>query len=85
MSDWERERQARDEARRREVLALPTAAFARHTTLEPLHETDQLVTASIGPDGDIYALWSSPGDADQLAARAVQPSWAARQLTRTAK
>lgn len=85
MSDWQKERQARDEARRRVVLQLPTVALTHHTTLEPPREADRLVTAAVGPDGHIYALWSSPGGAAQLASQTVQPGWATFPDPRTAQ
>jgi hypothetical protein len=37
--------------------------------MEPPPEVDRLVTASVGPDGDVYALWSSPRGAAGLASQ----------------
>ena len=85
MSDRQRERQARNEARRREVLQLPTVVIPKYATLDPPHEADQLVTASVGPDGDIYALWSTPSSAQQLAPRRARPVFASLPNPRTAE
>lgn len=85
MSDWQRERQARDVARRREVLQLPTVALSHDRTLEPPGKSDRLVTASVGPDNEVYALWSSPSGAAQLASQTIQTGWATFPDPRTSE
>ncbi|MET8093106.1 hypothetical protein [Micromonospora sp. NPDC005220] len=39
-------------------------------------EGDVLVSASIGPEGDLVALWSNPGDEAALRSVTTQPGWA---------
>ncbi|MFS8101582.1 hypothetical protein LFM09_31100 [Lentzea alba] len=56
--DWERQ----DAARRAEVMALPTVRAWHHAELVPPQEGDVRVSASVGPAGEVVALWSATAD-----------------------
>ncbi len=58
VKEWER----RYAARRETVLALPTVHAWHHARILPPQQGDVRISASIGPLGELMALWSSPAD-----------------------
>jgi hypothetical protein len=59
MSDWHDERRRRDQARRDEVMSLPVLPVRRHGVLDG-PGGDVLVCASVGPAGEVVAVWTTP-------------------------
>jgi len=76
VSDWQAERRKRDEKRRAEVMTLPVLPVRRHATFTASDPGDVLVRASVGPDGQAVALWTSPEERSALSATTTQPGWA---------
>lgn len=76
VDDWERDFKAQEERRRAEVMALPTLAVTHRATLTPPMDGDVLVTASIGPNGEAIAVWSSAEGKRALTATTTEPGWA---------
>lgn len=66
----------RDSARRDQVMALPTVEVRRHASITPAHPDDVRVSASVGPDGNLIVLWSTPDDRSALTATTTQPGLA---------
>ncbi len=56
----------------------------KHAGIEPPSEGDQLVTANIGPAGEVVALWSAREASAALTARKVLPGGATVPLARPA-
>jgi hypothetical protein len=54
--------QRRDEAWRREVLALPVLPVRHYAPVTAVQEGDVLVCASVGPAGEVIAVWSAAED-----------------------
>ena len=59
MSDWQEERRRRDRARREEVLSLPVLQVRRHGVIDG-PDGDVPVCASVGPAGEVVAVWTTP-------------------------
>jgi hypothetical protein len=59
MSDRREQQRHRDRARREEVMSLPVLR-ARHHGVIGGHDGDVLVCASVGPAGDVVAVWTAP-------------------------
>ncbi|MFD7987430.1 hypothetical protein ACFV4M_29210 [Kitasatospora indigofera] len=53
-----------------------------HARIEPPSEGDRLITANIGPHGELVALWSTPEAAAALTARRTGPGGATFALAR---
>ncbi|OKI20890.1 hypothetical protein [Streptomyces sp. CB03911] len=53
-----------------------------HARIEPPSEGDRLITANIGPYGELVALWSTPEASAALSARRAGPGGAAFALAR---
>lgn len=62
VKEWER----RNAARRAEVLALPTVHAWHHARIVPPQQGDVRISASIGPLGELMALWAAPADQEAL-------------------
>jgi hypothetical protein len=82
-SDFEGEYRAEQERRHAAVMALPTVPLVHRATLVPARDGDVLVSACVGPDGEVVALWSDAGGAAALTARTTQPGWASFAEART--
>jgi len=59
MSDWQEERGRRDRARRDEVMRLPVLQVRRHGVIDG-QVGEVLVCASVGPAGEVVAVWTTP-------------------------
>ena len=68
MSDWQEERRRRDRTRRDEVMSLPVLPVRRHSVIEG-QDGDVLVCASVGPAGELVAVWKDSLGLDQCQAR----------------
>jgi hypothetical protein len=71
MSDW-RERQRK---RRQVVIALPVVRLRHHAVVAATRGQER-VAASVGPDGQLIALWAAARDLSALKATTTQPGWA---------
>ncbi|WP_216211078.1 hypothetical protein [Amycolatopsis aidingensis] len=74
--DWAQQRQQREAARRAAVMALPTVQARHHAQLVPPQQGDVRVSASVGPSGEVVALWSAGKDLAALTSTTTQPGWA---------
>lgn len=77
MSDWLEEQRQRDEARRAAVMALPTLKVRHHAVITAARPGDVRVSASVGPDGELLALWSTAEDQPALTSTTTRPGSAA--------
>ena len=59
MSDWQEERQHWDRARRDEVMSLPILQVRHHGVIDG-QDGDVLVCTSVGPAGEVLAVWTTP-------------------------
>jgi len=59
MSDWQEERRRRDRGRRDEVMRLPVLQVRRRGVIDG-PDGDVLVCASVGPAGEVVAVWTAP-------------------------
>lgn len=78
MSDRDR-READEQRRRRAHPLLAGTALNHHVSLEPPAGADQLLSVSVGPGLEPYALWSTALGRQRLLARSVQSEHAAFQ------
>lgn len=58
MGEWER----KNAARRAAVLALPTVHSWHHARIVPPQPGDVRISESVGPLGELLAVWSAPAD-----------------------
>jgi len=65
MSDCHEERRRRDRARRDEVMRLPVLRVRRHGVIDG-HDGDILICASVGPAGEVVAVWTTPQDREAV-------------------
>ena len=75
MSDWQEERRRRDRARRDEVMSLPVLQARRHGVIDG-HDGDVLVCASVGPDGEMVAVWTTPEALEAVTSKTVSAAGA---------
>jgi hypothetical protein len=75
MSDWQEERRRRDRARRDEVMRLPLLQVRRHGVIAG-HDGDVLVCASVGPTGEVVAVWTTPEDQEAATSTTVSAAGA---------
>ena len=59
MGDWQEDRRRRDRARREEVMSLPVLPVRHHGFIDG-PDGDVLVCASVGPAGEVVAVWTTP-------------------------
>lgn len=57
-------------------MALPAVRARRHARLVPPQRGDVRVSASVGPAGEVVALWSAAEDLATLTSTTTQPGWA---------
>ena len=74
MSDWQYERW-RDRARRDEVMSLPVLPVRRHGVIDG-PDGDVLVCASVGPAGEVAAVWTAPEALEAVTSTTVSASGA---------
>src|SRR6202034_2474420 len=70
MSDWRDEQRRRDQERREVVMRLPVAQ-ARHHGVIGGPDGDVRVCASVGPSGEVVAVWTAPDSLEAVTARTV--------------
>ncbi|MBU2664120.1 hypothetical protein KOI35_11515 [Actinoplanes bogorensis] len=62
-----------------------TARLRAHGELTAAEEGDELLSVSVGPDGEAVALWSAKADREALSAVTVQPGFATFPDARAAR
>ena len=75
MSGWHQERRRRDRARRDEVMRLPVLPVRRHGVIDG-PDGDVLACASVGPAGEVVAVWTTPDGLDAVTAATVSAAGA---------
>ncbi|MEO3830194.1 SseB family protein [Actinomadura sp. B10D3] len=75
-------RAAETQARREEILELPTVDLRHRGELEPPMDGDVLVDVSVSPLGDAVALWAQPAEREELLAKEVQANGVRAPRTR---
>ena len=70
MSDWQDERRRRDRVRRDEVMSLPVLQVRRHGVIGG-QDGDVRVCASVGPAGEVVAMWTTAEGLDAVTSRTV--------------
>jgi hypothetical protein len=60
----------------RHAAALPTVQARRHAQLPSPQQGDVRVSASVGPSGEVVALWSAAEDLPSLTSTTTQAEWA---------
>ena len=70
MSDWQEERRHQDRARRDEVMRLPVLPVRRHGVIDGL-DSDVRVCASVGPAGEVVAVWTTAEDLEAVTSRTI--------------
>ena len=61
MSDWQERRRRRDRARRDEVMSLPVLQVRHHGVIDG-QDGDVRICASVGPAGEVVAVWTTAED-----------------------
>jgi hypothetical protein len=69
VNDWQEEQRRR----RTTVMALPTLKVRHHAVLAPARPGDVRVAASVGPAGEVVALWSPAEELAALTATTTRP------------
>ena len=70
MSDWQEERRRRDRVRRDEVMRLPVLPVRRHGVIDG-QDGDVRVCASVGPAGEVVAVWTTAEGLEAVTSRTV--------------
>ena len=70
MSDWQEERRHRDRVRRDEVMSLPVLQVRRHGVIDG-QDGDVRVCASVGPAGEVVAVWTTAEGLEAVTSRTV--------------
>ena len=70
MSDWQEERRRRDRVRRDEVMSFPVLQVRRHGVIGG-QDGDVRVCASVGPAGEVVAVWTTAEDLEAVTSRTV--------------
>jgi hypothetical protein len=76
VSDWREQQRQRDEVRRAAVMGLPMLKVRHHAAITAARHGDVRVSASVGSDGELIALWSTAKDQPALTSTTTQPGWA---------
>ena len=84
MSDRREQRRQKDEAERAAAMARPTVKLRHHAVVTG-RSGEERVTASVGPDGQVIALWVKPSDRLALSARTTLRGGATSPDPRTAR
>ena len=72
---WREQQRIQDEARRAEVMDLPVIEARPHGVIAG-PDDDVRVCASIGPAGELVAVWVAPDDLDAASAKTLSPGGA---------
>jgi len=80
---WEEKYRREEESREAAMQSLPAVAVRRHAAISPPADGDVLVTASVGPRGELIALWSTLEGEKALHSRVVEPSGVSFAATMT--
>jgi hypothetical protein len=75
MNDWQEDRRRRDRARHDEVMRLPVLPVRRHRVIDG-QDGDVLVCASVGPAGEVVAVWTTPDSAAAVTSATVSAAGA---------
>ena len=70
MSDWRDEHRRRDQVRRAEVMGVPVLPVREHATIAGL-DGEVRVCSSVGPAGEVIAVWTAARDQDVVNARSL--------------
>jgi hypothetical protein len=70
MSDWQEQRRRRDRARRDEVMRLPVLQVRHHGVIDG-RDGDVRVCASVGPAGEVVAVWTTAEGLEAVTSRTV--------------
>jgi hypothetical protein len=69
MSDWREQQRRRDRDRRDEVMSLPVVRVC-HQSVIGGQDGDVRVCASVGPGGEVVAVWTAAASREAVTARA---------------
>src|SRR5580704_11808232 len=75
MSERREQQRHRDRVRRAEVISLPVLRVRDHGVIGGL-DGDILVCASVGPAGEVVAVWTIPEDLEAVTSATVSPAGA---------
>jgi hypothetical protein len=70
MSDLQEERRRRDQLRRDEAMSLPVLQVRRHSVIDG-RDDDVRVCASVGPAGEVVAVWTTAEDLEGVTSTTV--------------
>ena len=70
MSNWQEARRHQDRVRREAVMRLPVLQVRRHGVIDG-QDGDVRVCASVGPDGELVAVWTTAEDLEAVTSRTV--------------
>jgi len=76
VADWQEQHRRQQEARRAAVMALPSLQVRHAAAIAAVREGDVPVCASVGPGGEVIAVWSAAADLPAVTPRTTQPGWA---------
>jgi hypothetical protein len=82
MDDWREEQRRQDLVRREEVLRLPVLAVREHGSIGG-QDGDVRVCKSVGPAGEVVAVWTTAEGADAVHARTISAGGASFPDTST--
>jgi hypothetical protein len=75
MNHWREQQQHRDRVRRDEVMSLPVLPVRRHGVIGG-HDGDVLACASVGPAGELVAVWTTPDGLEAVTSTTVSAAGA---------
>src|ERR1700729_2598896 len=70
MNDWREQQRNRDRVRREEVMSLPVLQVRRQGVIDG-RDGDVRVCASVGPAGEVVAVWTAAEDLEAATSRTV--------------
>jgi hypothetical protein len=70
MNDWREQQRRRDRVRRDEVMRLPIVQVRHHGVIDG-HDGDVRVCASVGPGGEVVAVWTTAASLEAVTSRTV--------------
>jgi hypothetical protein len=75
MSDWREQQRHQDRVRRAEVMSLPALRVRQHGVIGG-RDGDVLVCASVGPAGEVAAVWTAPAGLEAVTSATVSAAGA---------
>jgi hypothetical protein len=75
MSDWREQQRHRDRVRRDEVMSLPVLRVRHHGVIGG-RDGDVLVCGSVGPAGEVVAVWTTPEGLEAVTSATVSAAGA---------